>query len=78
MAERFIVKSGERWNGGVVCDPRRNGHAPGIENSLNGTTRDPNLVEEEREEDNWLSEGDRRPLADPGDLRVCRSSSDGS
>ena len=31
-------------NGGVVCDPRRNGHAPGIENSLNGTTRDPNLI----------------------------------
>ena len=27
------------------------------------------LVEEEREEDSWLSEGDRKPLADPGDLR---------
>ena len=32
------------------------------------------LVEEVREEDSWLSEGDRRPLADPGDLRESADS----
>ena len=26
-------------------------------------------MEEEREEESWLSEGDRKPLTDPGDLR---------